>query len=150
RDCFDPLAMTMRGAVWYEPRDYCVRGARLRKFRRDATLDPARPHGATGRNRPGGGVSGVRECGVCHWADLARKRRFLSGVKYAEQARKEGTPEPGLSHQSRCSAAVLGGRFRISSSSNCGGCSRTRTCDPLIKSQLLYQLSYAPAAGRAL
>jgi hypothetical protein len=27
-----------------------------------------------------------------------------------------------------------------------GGCSRTRTCDPLIKSQLLYQLSYAPAA----
>jgi hypothetical protein len=29
-----------------------------------------------------------------------------------------------------------------------GGCSRTRTCDPLIKSQLLYQLSYAPTAGR--
>ena len=28
-----------------------------------------------------------------------------------------------------------------------GGCSRTRTCDPLIKSQLLYQLSYAPVAG---
>jgi hypothetical protein len=25
-----------------------------------------------------------------------------------------------------------------------GGRSRTRTCDPLIKSQLLYQLSYAP------
>ena len=25
-----------------------------------------------------------------------------------------------------------------------GGCSRTRTCDPLIKSQLLYQLSYTP------
>ncbi len=31
-----------------------------------------------------------------------------------------------------------------------GGCSRTRTYGPLIKSQLLYQLSYAPAAGRAL
>ena len=28
-----------------------------------------------------------------------------------------------------------------------GGCSRTRTCDPLIKSQLLYQLSYAPTAA---
>ena len=27
-----------------------------------------------------------------------------------------------------------------------GGCSRTRTCDPLIKSQLLYQLSYTPIA----
>src|SRR5665213_1374887 len=29
-----------------------------------------------------------------------------------------------------------------------GGRSRTRTCDPLIKSQLLYQLSYAPHARR--
>ena len=29
-----------------------------------------------------------------------------------------------------------------------GGCTRTRTLDPLIKSQLLYQLSYAPATGR--
>jgi hypothetical protein len=28
-----------------------------------------------------------------------------------------------------------------------GGRSRTRTCDPLIKSQLLYQLSYAPYAN---
>jgi hypothetical protein len=26
----------------------------------------------------------------------------------------------------------------------CGGRTRTRTLDPLIKSQLLYQLSYAP------
>jgi hypothetical protein len=30
-----------------------------------------------------------------------------------------------------------------------GGCSRTRTCGPLIKSQLLYQLSYTPIAPRA-
>ncbi len=30
-----------------------------------------------------------------------------------------------------------------------GGCSRIRTYDPLIKSQLLYQLSYAPD-GQAL
>ena len=29
-----------------------------------------------------------------------------------------------------------------------GGCTRTRTLDPLIKSQLLYQLSYAPARRR--
>jgi hypothetical protein len=28
-----------------------------------------------------------------------------------------------------------------------GGCDRDRTCDPLIKSQLLYQLSYAPTSG---
>ena len=28
-----------------------------------------------------------------------------------------------------------------------GGRTRTRTVDPLIKSQLLYQLSYAPSAG---
>ena len=31
-----------------------------------------------------------------------------------------------------------------------GGRSRTRTCDPLIKSQLLYQLSYAPPDGEAV
>jgi hypothetical protein len=30
-----------------------------------------------------------------------------------------------------------------------GGCDRDRTCDPLIKSQLLYQLSYAPGSSRA-
>ena len=30
-----------------------------------------------------------------------------------------------------------------------GGRARTRTVDPLIKSQLLYQLSYAPAWGAA-
>ena len=29
-----------------------------------------------------------------------------------------------------------------------GGCSRIRTCDPLIKSQLLYQLSYTPVPKR--
>ena len=28
-----------------------------------------------------------------------------------------------------------------------GGCTRTRTLDPLIKSQLLYHLSYAPGAS---
>ncbi len=31
-----------------------------------------------------------------------------------------------------------------------GGRTRTRTLDPLIKSQLLYQLSYAPAQGARL
>ena len=31
-----------------------------------------------------------------------------------------------------------------------GGCNRTRTCDPLIKSQLLYQLSYTPAASGSI
>ena len=31
----------------------------------------------------------------------------------------------------------------------CGGRTRTRTLDPLIKSQLLYQLSYAPGADEA-
>ena len=33
-------------------------------------------------------------------------------------------------------------------STSIGGRSRTRTYGPLIKSQLLYQLSYAPAIGR--
>ena len=31
-----------------------------------------------------------------------------------------------------------------------GGCTRIRTLDPLIKSQLLYQLSYAPTPDGAL
>ena len=31
-----------------------------------------------------------------------------------------------------------------------GGCARTRTVDPLIKSQLLYHLSYAPGPGGSL
>ena len=31
-----------------------------------------------------------------------------------------------------------------------GGCTRIRTLDPLIKSQLLYQLSYAPLPDGAL
>jgi hypothetical protein len=34
--------------------------------------------------------------------------------------------------------------FASGSFGEIGGCSRTRTCGPLIKSQLLYQLSYAP------
>ena len=41
-------------------------------------------------------------------------------------------------------------RLVVSQSLIFGGCSRTRTCGPLIKSQLLYQLSYAPGAGRTL
>jgi hypothetical protein len=33
---------------------------------------------------------------------------------------------------------------------NIGGCSRIRTCDPLIKSQLLYQLSYTPQLANSM
>ena len=36
----------------------------------------------------------------------------------------------------------MDGRFSV------GGRTRTRTLDPLIKSQLLYQLSYAPVGRR--
>ncbi len=39
-------------------------------------------------------------------------------------------------------------RFASQRIEKIGGCTRTRTLDPLIKSQLLYQLSYAPGAGR--
>jgi hypothetical protein len=35
----------------------------------------------------------------------------------------------------------------ISNGGEFGGRTRTRTLDPLIKSQLLYQLSYAPSEG---
>jgi hypothetical protein len=44
----------------------------------------------------------------------------------------------------------LGTRLVLQCPDVIGGCSRTRTCDPLIKSQLLYQLSYAPGASCGL
>ena len=52
----------------------------------------------------------------------------------------------GQSHRTaRGSRRGLSGRR---TSEIAGGCSRIRTYDPLIKSQLLYQLSYAPAPRR--
>ena len=41
-------------------------------------------------------------------------------------------------------AGILSKEFGIKFSKLDGGRTRTRTLDPLIKSQLLYQLSYAP------
>ena len=41
-------------------------------------------------------------------------------------------------------APILAAMFREKSDQEIGGRTRTRTWDPLIKSQLLYQLSYAP------
>jgi hypothetical protein len=40
-----------------------------------------------------------------------------------------------------------GAAAQIASRAKAGGRTRTRTLDPLIKSQLLYQLSYAPFAS---
>src|SRR5665213_2066677 len=48
----------------------------------------------------------------------------------------------------RLRPAGFGAAALLASRAKSGGCSRTRTCDPLIKSQLLYQLSYAPARER--
>ncbi len=45
--------------------------------------------------------------------------------------------EPEAEEEGECFQALFGGRSRI------------RTYDPLIKSQLLYQLSYAPAWAEA-
>ena len=53
---------------------------------------------------------------------------------------------------SSCPFAIATGIFRhaiidhniLTTNRFIGGCSRTRTCDPLIKSQLLYHLSYTP------
>jgi hypothetical protein len=60
--------------------------------------------------------------------------RYTFGTQFGTQTANIGMP----------------GRFRLFQLIDLiGGCTRTRTLDPLIKSQLLYQLSYAPA-GRAL
>ena|GEM_PF-6569738 len=51
------------------------------------------------------------------------------------------------------SESGAGGAVRVTdklqskTTENNGGRNRARTCDPLIKSQLLYQLSYAPVAS---
>ena len=44
----------------------------------------------------------------------------------------------------KCSEAPRGNHLNFME--KFGGCSRIRTYDPLIKSQLLYQLSYAPVS----
>lgn len=46
------------------------------------------------------------------------------------------------------SPAMAGSYFLGNFSGKNGGRTRTRTLDPLIKSQLLYQLSYAPTGRR--
>jgi hypothetical protein len=50
-------------------------------------------------------------------------------------------PQPALSYVDSCSIPTDGTLPKIG---KIGGRSRTRTYDPLIKSQLLYHLSYAP------
>ena len=57
---------------------------------------------------------------------------FSSGA--GSQAARKGRGEPG---------GVLRTKRTV------GGCTRTRTLGPLIKSQLLYQLSYAPIPAAA-
>jgi hypothetical protein len=48
-----------------------------------------------------------------------------------------------MSEGRRCLRGEQSGKFVICD----GGRTRARTWDPLIKSQLLYQLSYAPGTG---
>ena len=48
----------------------------------------------------------------------------------------------------RLRTSCFGGQPSLASRAKVGGRTRTRTLDPLIKSQLLYQLSYAPGLPR--
>ena len=60
-----------------------------------------------------------------------------------------GTAGQGASLQRHASPAHCDASAKFGSPiESDGGCNRTRTCDPLIKSQLLYQLSYTPARER--
>jgi hypothetical protein len=77
--------------------------------------------------------------------DVSRPARFISATFGPLVLSMSCQPEPDatMSGAWRCI-------FRIVSVGCVGGRTRTRTLDPLIKSQLLYQLSYAPTQGRAL
>ena len=84
----------------------------------------------------------------CHPHAKGSRSRFrrLSGET------QEGSGHGGQHQGSRVNGAVCGvtglaGQLRRSVSED-GGCNRARTCDPLIKSQLLYQLSYTPGSRK--
>jgi hypothetical protein len=74
-----------------------------------------------------------------HQRDPSRSRRQRSAVDLRRH-------RPPLSVPSRGTRPVCSG---YSSASSCkdGGRTRARTWDPMIKSHLLYQLSYAPGTG---
>ena len=62
----------------------------------------------------------------------------------------QGSPCAGVRIGSaRLSSLAVEAKKRSQAFEKIGGRTRTRTCDPLIKSQLLYQLSYAPPQGGA-
>ena len=63
-----------------------------------------------------------------------------------EQTQKVVTPLSKVVTARRSSALVVSLTARTHWG-NDGGCAQARTVDPLIKSQLLYQLSYTPIAG---
>jgi hypothetical protein len=59
-----------------------------------------------------------------------------------------GNQPNGVGNFGRYTEHGLSVKWLMSKGRFAGGCSRTRTCDPLIKSQLLYQLSYTPIPPR--
>src|SRR5579859_4690971 len=111
------------------------------------------------------------DCRDCEIRDRARRRNAVrppvrchgkfrpsSARGYPRPCDSKSTRTPqsdiskGRGHATRCCVPIRvpggGSLFPISAKSlKNGGCSRIRTYDPLIKSQLLYQLSYAPAVA---
>ena len=128
--------------------------ALARNQRRCSLFERLRWRGGVGRGPwtalpPGHGAA--RSIGV----RLRRGATRRGGTKIGEA---EGTSSAGLGPYSVTTLVrSLPGCYPSSllgSASCCqlfdliGGCTRTRTLDPLIKSQLLYQLSYAPTERR--
>ena len=81
-----------------------------------------------------------------HWIPSGHER-FVDGIA-GPKAKKSGAPTAKRGHQLG-TKSKSGAPAVTEAPDKSGGPSRTRTLDPLIKSQLLYQLSYAPIGSGA-
>ena len=103
--------------------------------------------GATDARHDGDGGRGGDMMRVCDWLTAMRipTKALPAGCKRIADCHGQGVSAAGK----RIPGGVWQDRSRLRlGPPDAGGCSRIRTYDPLIKSQLLYQLSYAPAEQR--
>jgi hypothetical protein len=106
------------------------------RARCDSRRDGVRP--TPGAARPPSDASAtraIRAIGSRQGAEGAEERRAASATAGTTPGRLQDARRPGIAPTVLPAPGNLGGR------------TRTRTLDPLIKSQLLYQLSYAPQAA---
>ena len=111
-----------------------------------------RPHHRPDRPSAGGydpaGVSILRRT-KCEWFPVARPKKSSFRVRCLFG--RQGSSSLKRRHHANGQKAVPNGQLacHLTIREYSGEPNRIRTCDPLIKSQLLYQLSYGPIARGA-